>query len=83
MRLRCRARAAVERGPMPTLSLIRVAAPSEGTGGSVAGGVGIAWGSLLGSAASSCLIFLELVLQDQVLAAKTARDPSQKGPRLS
>jgi len=68
---------------MPALSLIRVAAASEGTGGNVEGGAGAAWGSLPGSAASSCLVYLELAPQDRVLADRTARDPPQKGSRLS
>lgn len=81
--LHCWVWAAVERGPMPTSSLIRSAAPWEGAGGNMAGGVGVVWGSLPGSAASSCLAYLELVPQDWVLADKTARDSPQKGPRLS
>lgn len=46
---------------MPTLSLIRVAAPWEGTGGNMVGAVCVVWGSVPGSAASSCLVYLELV----------------------
>lgn len=68
---------------MPTSPLIRGAAPWEDTGGNVVGGVGVAWGSLPGPAASSCLVYLELVSQDGVLADKTAQDPPQKGSRLS
>lgn len=67
----------------PCLSSVVLLHGREDTSGNTEGGVGIAWGSLPGPPASSHLVYLESVSQDRVLVYKTARDPPQKGPRLS
>lgn len=73
----------MERGPVPTLSLVCVPVPWEGTSGNTVGDVARVWGSFPAPAVSLYSSILNGYHKTWVLADRTVQDTPQKDLCLS